>query len=110
MIEVKTFEDGKTTFEAEGDAAYVVTVREHGDDVTINSKIRVISRQKVDTDTLFDSIASSIAEHIVNLCPSDKEACNAIAWFMGNIKQYGVQYLTEKYGEKEETEGGSIED
>lgn len=110
MIEVKTFEDGKTTFEAEGDAIYVIAVSECGDDVSINSKIRLLSQKKVDADTLFDTIASCNAEHIVNLCPSDIEACDAIAWFMRRIHIYGAQYLEEKYENKEGAEDGSIED
>lgn len=109
MVEVKTFEGGKTTFEAEGDAIYVIAVSECGDDVSINSKIRLLSQKKVDADNLFGSIASSITEHIVNLCPSDMEACDAIAWFMHQINKYGAQYLEEKYGEKEDMEDGSIE-
>lgn len=93
-----------------GQAVYAVAVDECGEGYSITSKIRLLPNQEaVNADALFDSMALSIAEHIVNLCPSDMEACDAIAWFMHQIHKYGAQYLEEKYGEKEDMEDGSIE-
>lgn len=106
MLEVKIFEDGKKINQVEGEVTFVATMTVQGD----SAHIKGLIKGKINKVLFFDALAASCAQQMVNLSNSSDEACEAISHFIDGLIDSGAQYLAKKYGNKEETEDGSIED
>lgn len=108
MLEVKIFEDREQVRQIEGEAIFIIAVTDLPDEGNVHTQSSI--RGEANLDVLFDAVASSCAKHLASLSKSEEDGCMRAGKFIDDILMYSVEYLEEKYGNKEGAEDGSIED
>lgn len=107
MLTVEIFEDGKQVYQTEGEVIFAIAMRDsENNEICCQSTIR----GEASTDLLFRIISSVCTKHIASLSKSAEDGSRIASEFIGNALSSSIEYLGEKYGNKEEAEDGNIED
>lgn len=105
MYEVKIFENGNLVEQMEGQAVFAVAASVQDDCVMIEG----MTRGKMTESLFLDAMAEACTSQIVGLSVSVDDACEMLADFLVNVRDYAAEKIEKQYKicEEEKRDGQS---